>query len=289
MTGRGPYTVEDNRQLLRRFGIKVLVTKDSGDRGGVLEKLEAARLEGCRIVVVGRPPDPAPAACSSLTELISQVRGQLPAEFPTPPPVSVLALDLESVLAPELWQTVALAAGVHELAVTTRDIPDYDVLMQQRIRLCREHRLTLARLREIIATIEPLPGAREFLAWAAARMLTVIVSDTYYELAAPIIRKLGSPLLACNWLAVDAEGYISGYQLRSPLGKAGTVAEFRRLGLAVIAVGDSYNDLGMLQQATTGILYRPCPGVLQRAPGLANVDSLRELQNELEKHSWEEA
>jgi precorrin-6A/cobalt-precorrin-6A reductase len=239
VTGRGPFSVEQNRRLLRQFEIGVLVTKDSGDRGGVREKLEAARLEGCQVIVVDRPELPTSGTCGSLPELIGGLRHCLP----TSPPV--VAFDLESVLVPEIWQTVAQVTGVHDLALTTRDIADYDALMRERMKLCRAHGLTLARLREIVGTMEPLPGAVEFLAWVQERMLAVIVSDTYHELAGPVVEKLGCSLMVCNGLIVDEEGYISGHHPHHVRGKAAAVAHFQQLGFHVFAVGDSYNDVTM--------------------------------------------
>ncbi len=187
VTGRGPYTVEENRRLLREYGMGVLVTKDSGERGGVREKLEAARLEGCQVVVVDRSGLPTADTCGSLSELIGGLKQCLPA---TP---TVVAFDLESVLVPEIWETVAKVTGIRGLAKTTRDIADYHVLMAERMRLCRENGLTLSLLRDIVGTMEPLPGAVELLAWVQESMLAVIVSGTFHELAAPRGGKAGLP------------------------------------------------------------------------------------------------
>lgn len=277
VTGRGPFTVEQNRALLRQFEIGVMVTKDSGDRGGVREKLEAARLEGCEVVVVERPELPTTRVCASLPELIGGLRQSLPAS-----PV-VAAFDLESVLVPEIWQAVAQVTGVQQLALTTRDIADYNVLMEQRMRLCREHGLSLARLREIVRAMQPLPGAVEFLAWVQTRMLAVIVSDTYHELAGPVVEKLGCSLMVCNALSVDEQGYISGHRPHHALGKAGAIQHFQRLGFQVLAVGDSYNDLRMLQTANAGILLSPCSGLVERAGGMSIVWNLEALKAELNK------
>ena len=167
------------------------------------------------------------------------------------------------------------------MALTTRDIPDYAVLMRERLRLCRENKLTLMRLREIVGAMEPLPGAVEFLAWVQQRMLAVIVSDTYHELAGPVVGKLGCSLMICNGLTVDAEGYISGYRSHHVLGKAGAVEHFRRLGFQVLAVGDSYNDVQMLRAADAGFLFRPCHGLAKSVSDLPKIWSLHDLQMEL--------
>jgi precorrin-6A/cobalt-precorrin-6A reductase len=277
VTGRGPFTLEQNRVLLRQFEIAVMVTKDSGDRGGVREKLEAARLEGCEVVVVERPELPTTRACATLPDLISGLRLAL-AAFPV-----VAAFDLESVLVPEIWPTVAQVTGVQQLALTTRDIADYNLLMDQRIKLCRENGLSLAQLRKIVGAMQPLPGAVEFLAWVQARMLAVIVSDTYHELAGPVVEKLGCSLMVCNALTVDEQGYISGHRPHHVLGKAEAVQHFRGLGFQVLAVGDSYNDVEMLQTADVGILLSPCSGLVERAQGLPIVWNLEDLKAELNK------
>jgi precorrin-6A/cobalt-precorrin-6A reductase len=276
VTGRGPFTVEENRRLLRTFGIGVLVTKDSGVRGGIREKLEAALQENCSVIVVDRPELPSSSACATLPELISGLKACVPAA-PT-----VVTFDLESVLVPEIWETVAQVTGVPELALTTRDIPDYDVLMRERLRLCRKHALTLARLREIVATMEPLPGTFDFLAALQKRMLVVVVSDTYHELAGPVFEKLGCPLMICNGLTIDEQGYVNGYRPHHLGSKAGAVAHFQGLGFQVIAVGDSFNDLSMLRTANHGILYCPCSGVRKSAGELPVAWSLPDLRTELQ-------
>lgn len=196
---------------------------------------------------------------------------------------AVVAFDLESVLVPEIWETVARVTGVHDLALTTRDIADYDALMQKRMRLCRESGLTLARLRDIVAAMKPLPGVVEFLAWLQKVALVVIVSDTYHELAGPVVEKLGCPLMVCNGLTVDEQGYISGYRSHCLHGKGGVVAHFQRLGLNVVAVGDSFNDLAMLKAANDGILFRPCEGLVNSVRRLPIVWNLRELRTQLHK------
>jgi precorrin-6A/cobalt-precorrin-6A reductase len=273
VTGRGPFSVEENRRLLRQFHAGVLVTKDSGDAGGVREKIEAARLEGCQVIVVGRPQALAQGGFPEIPGLVEKLRTLVKI-----PPCAVLALDLESVLVPEIWETVARVAGVPALAPTTRDIPDYGALMRQRLLLCREHGLTLVRLREIVADMEPLPGALDFLAWAQQRALVAIISDTFHELAGPVMSKLGSPLMLCHSLTFGADGYISDFSLRDSGGKSGAIADFQRLGWNVAAVGDSFNDLEMLQAADAAFLFRAAPRILEAGvafPALWTFDDLQ--------------
>jgi phosphoserine/homoserine phosphotransferase len=242
----------------------------------VREKLDAARLEGCAVVVVGRPTPAVPGACSSLEELLRRVQECVVPEGRRWP--WLLALDLESVLVPEIWATVARVAGVPDLAPTTREVADYDALMRRRIALCRQHGLTLSRLRDIVGTLQPLPGAPEFLEWAQGHALVVIVSDTYHELAWPAATKLDCPLMICNGLTLDDAGYIVGYAMR-PGGKAESIRHFQRLGFQAVAVGDSHNDLEMLQAASAGILFRPCAGM----SGFTTVSSFEGLRTELEE------
>jgi phosphoserine/homoserine phosphotransferase len=239
--------------------------------------LEAARLERCQVTVVDRPELLAAAACESLPELHLGLRQSLPSA------PAIAAFDLESVLVPEIWETVAQVTGVGRLALTTRNIADYSALMRERIQLCRGNGLTLARLRDIVGSMRPLPGAVEFLAWVQERMLAVIVSDTFHELAGPIVEKLGCSLMVCNGLIVDKAGYIMGHRPHHELGKAGAVAHFQRLGFQVLAVGDSFNDLTMLKTANAGILFRPCCGLLESAGELPVVWSFQELKAEMHK------
>ncbi len=195
----------------------------------------------------------------------------------------IVAFDLESVLVPEIWHTVAQVTGIRKLALTTRDIADYDLLMCERIRLCRANGLTLARLREIVGNMVALPGAVELLAWVQERMLAVIISDTYHELAAPIVEKLGCPLMICNGLTVDEGNYISGHHPHFLESKAGAVAHFQHMGFQILAVGDSFNDLAMLQAADAGVLFRPCPGLKESVSELPIALSLQELQAALQE------
>lgn len=179
---------------------------------------------------------------------------------------TLLATDLEGVLVPEIWIAVAERTGIERLRLTTRDVPDYDQLMRGRIAILREHRLRLADIQAVIATIDPLPGALDFLSWARAQMQVIILSDTFYEFAAPLMVKLGQPTLFCNALELDGAGSIAGYRLRLRDGKRQAVAALRAINFHVIAMGDSYNDTTMLAEANAGILFRPPANVVAEFP-----------------------
>ncbi|HEX5691884.1 MAG TPA: bifunctional phosphoserine phosphatase/homoserine phosphotransferase ThrH, partial [Roseiflexaceae bacterium] len=159
---------------------------------------------------------------------------------------TLIATDLEGVLVPEIWIAVAEKTGIERLRLTTRDIPDYDELMRGRIAIMREHNLSLADIQAVIATLEPFDGARDYLDWVRAHAQLIILSDTFYEFAAPLMLKLGYPTLFCNMLEIDAAGNISGYRMRQDHGKRRSVAAFQSLEFQVLAIGDSYNDTAML-------------------------------------------
>jgi phosphoserine/homoserine phosphotransferase len=180
--------------------------------------------------------------------------------------VIVACLDLEGVLIPEIWINVAERTGIAELRRTTRDEPDYDVLMQGRIRILAEHGLGIRDIQQVIAGMEPLPGANECLAWLRERFQVLILSDTFYQFAKPLLRQLGDPTLFCHDLEVDAAGRVTGYQLRQPDSKRRAVEALRGLRFTTIAAGDSYNDTAMLAEADAGILYRPPENVVREFP-----------------------
>jgi phosphoserine/homoserine phosphotransferase len=192
---------------------------------------------------------------------------------------TILASDLEGVLVPEIWIAVAEKTGIERLRLTTRDIPDYDQLMAGRIAILRAHKLTLADIQAVIATVDPLPGALEFLDWARAQMQVIILSDTFYEFAAPLMLKLGQPTLFCNTITVDAGNNIAGYRLRQIDGKRKAVMALQSLDFRVFAMGDSYNDTTMLGAADAGILFRPPANIVAEFPQfpvLYEYDRLRE-------------
>ncbi|HMO58933.1 MAG TPA: bifunctional phosphoserine phosphatase/homoserine phosphotransferase ThrH [Roseiflexaceae bacterium] len=178
----------------------------------------------------------------------------------------ILTTDLEGVLVPEIWIAFAEKTGIERLRLTTRDIPDYDVLMQGRLAILREHRLTLADIQAVIATLDPLPNAAAFLDRIRSTMQVIVVSDTFYEFAAPLMEKLGRPTLFCHTLETDDHGMISGYRLRLPDSKTRTAESLRLIGFDVVAVGDSYNDTGMLGAANHGILFSPPANVVAEFP-----------------------
>ncbi|MBI3925658.1 MAG: bifunctional phosphoserine phosphatase/homoserine phosphotransferase ThrH [Armatimonadetes bacterium] len=196
---------------------------------------------------------------------------------------ALLCLDLESILVPEIWQAVAARCAIPELGLTTRDLPDYHELMARRLNLLRQHGLGLPQLLPIVEALEPLPGAADFLAWARARAPVVILSDTFYELSAPLMPKLLHPLLLCHSLEVLPDGALSGYRLRVLDSKRLAVASFQQLGYRVLAVGDSHNDLTMLAQADRGWLFRP-PAEIARSYGFEVLESFDELRHRIATH-----
>jgi phosphoserine/homoserine phosphotransferase len=178
----------------------------------------------------------------------------------------LVAMDLEGVLVPEVWIAVAEAIGIPELRLTTRDIADYAVLMRHRLGILRQHGLKLADLQRVIAGMEPLPGALAYMEWLSERYQNVILSDTFYEFAAPFMRKLGWPLLLCNSLEVDGDGMVTDYHMRILDGKRHAVLSLKNLNFRVIAMGDSFNDTAMLKEADAGILFRPPTKVRELFP-----------------------
>jgi len=192
--------------------------------------------------------------------------------------VELACLDLEGVLIPEIWIAFAEKTGIEELKATTRDIPDYDVLMTQRLRILDEHGYGLNEIQEVISTLEPLEGAREFLDWLRERFQVVILSDTFYEFAMPLMAKLGFPALLCHKLEVDENGRITNYLLRQRDPKRQSVRAFQLLNYRVIAAGDSYNDTTMLAQAEAGILFHAPKNVIEEFPQFPAVHDFEELK-----------
>lgn len=178
--------------------------------------------------------------------------------------MQVCCLDLEGVLLPEIWIAVADHFRNEDLRLTTRDISDYDQLMRHRLKVLRKNRIRLADIQEVIARMKPLPGARAFLDDLAGRFQVAVLSDTYYEFALPLVRKLGNPTLLCNWLRLSRSGYIADYVLRQKDGKRKAVKAFQDIGFRVAAAGDSYNDLSMLRAADRGVLFNPPDAIARR-------------------------
>jgi phosphoserine/homoserine phosphotransferase len=178
----------------------------------------------------------------------------------------IVCLDLEGVLVPEIWIEVSKRTGIAALARTTRDEPDYDKLMQGRLALLAEHRLKLADLQAMIAGMGPMLGAREFLDALRANYQVVILSDTFYEFAAPLMAQFGRPTLFCHRLETDAGGFVCKYHLRMPDQKRHAVEALRRLNFRVVAAGDSFNDTTMLSAAHAGIFFRPPESIAAQFP-----------------------
>ena len=181
----------------------------------------------------------------------------------------MLCSDLEGVFVPEIWINVAEKTGIEELRLTTRDISDYNVLMDKRLSILDAHGLTLNDIQAVIAEIEPLPGALEFLDAIRAEHQIIIVSDTFLEFAGPLMEKLKRPTLFCNCLQVADTGRITGYELRQENGKKKTTRALQDLNYRVIAFGDSYNDISMLQTADNAFLFRPPENVVREFPQIA--------------------
>ncbi len=192
-------------------------------------------------------------------------------------------LDLEGVLVPEVWINVARATGIDELKATTRDVPNYDVLMKQRLRILSENNLTLPDIQKVIAGMKPLPGAKDFLDWLKLHCQVVILSDTFYEFAAPLMAQLDYPTLFCHNLVTRKSGEITDYAIRLIDQKKKAVLAFQQLEFTVIAAGDSYNDTSMLAAADKGILFCPPQNVIDEFPQFPVTRNYKELTNEFLK------
>lgn len=180
--------------------------------------------------------------------------------------MKIVCLDLEGVLIPEVWVEFAEATGIDALKATTRDIPDYDELMQQRLRILDEHGLKLPAIQEVIAGLEPLPGAKAFLDGLRESYQVIILSDTYYEFARPFMEQLDWPTLFCHRLEVSDEGQVTNYVLRQKDPKRQSVRALKQLNYTVFAAGDSYNDTTMLEEADAGFLFRAPRNVIDEFP-----------------------
>ena len=192
--------------------------------------------------------------------------------------MELACLDLEGVLIPEIWIAFAEKTGIEELKATTRDVPDYDVLMRQRLRILDENGLKLPDIQAVIAELEPLPGAIEFTNWLRERFQLVILSDTFYEFAMPLMKQLGHPTLLCHKLEVDQDGRVSDYKLRQRDPKRQSVRALQLLNYRVIAAGDSYNDTTMLAQAEQGILFHAPQNVIEEFPQYPAVHTYEDLK-----------
>ena len=187
-------------------------------------------------------------------------------------------LDLEGVLVPEIWINVALKTGIEELKITTREMPDYDALMKRRLTILAEHKLTIADIQEVIDNMGPLEGASDFMAWLRARCQVIILSDTFYEFARPLMRQLGLPTLFCNQLEIDGSGRILAHHMRLQNQKKHSVVAFKALNFFTIAAGDAYNDTAMLAEADAGFFFRPPEHLPKEFPQFPVTRTYAELQ-----------
>lgn len=191
--------------------------------------------------------------------------------------MKIFCSDLEGVWIPEVWINVAEKTGIEALRLTTRDVKDYDELMQYRLKILAEKDLTLQDIQQVIATMEPLPGAREAIHKIQSHLPFILVSDTFMEFADPLMKQLDYPTLLCNSLVVDNGGKITGYRLRQQDGKRKVIQALQSLNYQVIAMGDSYNDIAMLQEADEAFLFNPPPSIMDDYPDIAVIRNYDEL------------
>ena len=199
--------------------------------------------------------------------------------------MEIACLDLEGVLIPEVWINFAEKTGIEALKATTRDIPDYDVLMKQRLRILNDEGFGLADIQAVISELSPMEGAQEFLDWLRQRFQVVILSDTFYEFGMPFMKQLGYPTLLCHKLEIDADGKVVDYKLRQANPKRQAVIGFHSMYYRTIAAGDSYNDTTMLAEADAGILFKAPDNVIAEFPQYPAVHSYGDLKKEFVKAS----
>lgn len=197
--------------------------------------------------------------------------------------MNIVCLDLEGVLVPEIWIAFAEASGIPELKRTTRDEPDYDKLMKWRLGILKEHGLGLKEIQETIATIDPMPGAKEFLDELRSLTQVIIISDTFTQFATPLMKKLGWPTIFCNSLEVADNGEITGFKMRIENSKLSTVKALQSIGYETIASGDSYNDLGMIQASKAGFLFKSTEQIKADHPELPAYETYEELMAAIKK------
>ena len=195
----------------------------------------------------------------------------------------ITCLDLEGVLVPEIWIAFAEATGIPELKKTTRDEPDYDKLMKYRIAILKEHGLGLKEIQDVIATIDPLPGAKEFLDELRSIGQVIILSDTFTQFAAPLMKKLGYPTIFCNELVINESGEVVDFKMRCEKSKYTTVRALQSAGFETIASGDSYNDLGMIEASKAGFLFRSTEQIKKDYPDLPAYETYEELLEAIKK------
>ena len=197
--------------------------------------------------------------------------------------INIVCLDLEGVLVPEIWVAFAEETGIPELKKTTRDEPDYDKLMKWRLGILKEHGLGLKEIQETIAKINPMPGAKEFLDELRSMTQVIIISDTFTQFAAPLMKKLGWPTIFCNSLEVAEDGEITGYRMRVENSKYSTVKALQSIGFETIASGDSHNDLGMIKASKAGFLFKSTEQIKKDNPELPAYETYDELMEAIKK------
>ena len=197
--------------------------------------------------------------------------------------MNIVCLDLEGVLVPEIWVAFAEETGIPELKKTTRDEPDYDKLMKWRLGILKEHGLGLKEIQETIAKIDPMPGAKEFLDELRSMTQVIIISDTFTQFAAPLMKKLGWPTIFCNSLEVAEDGEITGYRMRVENSKYSTVKALQSIGFETIASGDSHNDLGMIKASKAGFLFKSTEQIKKDNPELEAYETYEQLMKAIKK------
>nr|WP_330418528.1 bifunctional phosphoserine phosphatase/homoserine phosphotransferase ThrH [Roseburia inulinivorans] len=197
--------------------------------------------------------------------------------------MNIVCLDLEGVLVPEIWVAFAEETGIQELKKTTRDEPDYDKLMKWRLGILKEHGLGLKEIQETIAKIDPMPGAKEFLDELRSMTQVIIISDTFTQFAAPLMKKLGYPTIFCNSLEVAENGEITGFKMRVENSKLTTVKALQSIGFQTIASGDSHNDLGMIKASKAGFLFKSTEQIKKDNPELPAYETYEELMEAIKK------
>lgn len=198
--------------------------------------------------------------------------------------MNIVCLDLEGVLVPEIWIEFANATGIQELTRTTREEPDYDKLMQYRLDILKEHQLGLSEIQKVIATMDPMDGAKEFLDELRSLTQVVIVSDTFSQFAQPLMKKLGWPTIFCNELLVDEDGLISGWKMRKAEKKQTVIELLQQIGFETIASGDSHNDLGMIRASKAGFLFKTTPELAKANPDITAIETYDELLAAIKEH-----
>ena len=198
--------------------------------------------------------------------------------------MNIVCLDLEGVLVPEIWIEFANATGIQELTRTTREEPDYDRLMQYRLDILKEHHLGLSEIQKVIATMDPMDGAKEFLDELRSLTQVIIVSDTFSQFAQPLMKKLGWPTIFCNELLVDENGMISGWKMRKAEKKQTVIELLQQIGFETIASGDSHNDLGMIRASKAGFLFKTTPELAKANPDITALETYDELLAAIKEH-----